>query len=195
VSIGFAVIVPAAVVTCGGRAIGEQGGVGGDDGSDVVFVPGTTATATATTTAPSVPTVFPTADETSYVPDNGDFSPVVFLGAYQEPDWPALGVPIPAASSTATVPSPCAERTEMCNARVPREQWAQSLVLACKSELGNCGNVQLVFPELQACVRYAVVYGNAWPAYARCIATLAYHTSCSSGSSAASYITTTSCPM
>jgi hypothetical protein len=202
--VAFAIVVPSAVVTCGGRVIGDPSGVEGAE------LPNPFATTTSvggsgpadfatggqfvSTTATSIPSVFPTATATSYRSGWGAFSPVVFLGTYREPDWPALGLPVPSASYSATVTSPCAERTEMCNGRVTREQWAKSLLLACKSELGNCGDAAIGFDANETCASYVVVYGDASPIYARCVATLAYHTSCEDGS-ASSGVHGTSCPL
>ncbi len=201
--VGFSILVPAMVVTCGGRV---NGGSSGDD--QPLFSPPTTGVGgsgpfyfatggqvgNTTATATSIPTVFPTATTTSGASAWGAFSPVVFLSTYREPDWPALGLPVPSASYSAALPSPCAERTEMCNGGVSRDQWAKSLLLACKSELGNCGDASINFDADEACVGYVVVYGNASPIYARCVATLAYHTSCDDGS-ATTAVHSTSCPL
>ncbi len=188
----FAFVVPATVVTCGGRMIdeGEVRGTSATNTEDagVAVDPrgvdggaGSAPTSTATTTSTSTPTglpTFPTATATSTESGFGDFRPLTFLNQYEEPDWLALGLGVPSPSTTVTVPSPCEDRTEMCDGQVSREAWMRQLLAACESEFEHCGDAILGFAPGESCATHTIVWGMATDAFARCVATLAYHTSC-----------------
>lgn len=206
--IGFAIAVPSAVITCGGRAIDEapdsplgsvpsaEGGQtasdasGGSAGGQTSI--GTDPSSSSTSDETPIPPIFPTATATSYLDDYGAFSPFLFLGAYQEPNWPVLGVPVPTPSVSVNVPSPCVGRVEVCNGRYTRRDWARALLWACESQLGNCGIATFSFSDQDACAHWVNVYGVARPGLARCVATLTYHTSCI-GSDSALEVNATSC--